>query len=65
MPRRRIHVYRYTDKYGDGLVFVDESGKCKYDAKSEFTHLGTLNEFIKKVKEEVAEKGVAEYWWEG
>jgi len=65
MAVKRIHVFRYVGEDGDGLVFTDDEHRAYYECRSNWHYLGTLSEFVKKIKEEVAKKGKVSYWWEG
>ncbi|WP_135821233.1 hypothetical protein [Halostella litorea] len=64
-----VHVYRTTQSYSDGLVFVRATpDEIDYDT---LAHLGTLDEFTRRVKADTGEFGGyiwdAEhaYWHEG
>lgn len=54
----QIYVYRVSDYiYGGGVVFVDKEHRKKYAEDTDYVYVGTLDEFIEKVKEEVSKEG--------
>ena len=63
---KRIHVFSVApDERGGGLVFIDRSNT---DALEEhmndvFVYLGTLDEFLHQIIEEVRKKGIAKYYY--
>jgi len=57
-----IHVFRYVGGYGDGLVFVDDDNLHRYKEKGEWKYMGTLTQFVKKIRAEVEEKGEAAFY---
>ena len=53
-----IYVYRVSDYiYGGGVVFVDKDHRKKYTEDTDYVYVGTLDEFIEKVKNEVSREG--------
>ena len=62
---KKVYVFRYKGEYGDGLAFVSDEKIYKYLCSNNWEFLGTLSEFVKKIRDEVAEKGEVSFWWEG
>ena len=66
---KQIYVYEreaqtsISGDYGGGLYFLSNSKKDKED--SEFTKLGTLEAFIKKIRKEVEDTGECSFDYAG
>jgi len=56
MKAVNVHVFRYAGEDGDGLIFVDDEHRVYYECRYDWHYLGTLSEFVKKIKERSKEE---------
>jgi len=63
LKKDEIHVFRCIDEYGDGLVFTNKKWYEDFIRKSNFQYLGTLKEFLTKVKKLIKKEGVVRYYY--